>query len=50
MINSYERIIKHKPGLLNIAAELDYVSNDCKVTGHSSPDKPLMPDRNDQRS
>lgn len=35
MINSNERIIKHKVGLLNLAEELNNVSQACKVMGLS---------------
>ena len=35
MINSNERIIKHKLGLLNLAEELGNVSRACKVMGLS---------------
>ena len=35
MINSNERIIKHKVGLLNLADELGNVSRACKVMGLS---------------
>jgi len=35
------RIIKNKLGLLNLAAELDNVSNACKVMGLSRPRAPL---------
>ena len=35
MINSNERIIKHKVGLLNLAEELGNVSRACKVMGLS---------------
>jgi hypothetical protein len=31
MLNSYERLIKHKLGLLNLAEELGNVSQACKV-------------------
>ena len=33
MINSNERIIKHKIGLLNLAEELGNVSQACKMMG-----------------
>ncbi len=33
MLNSNERIIKHKLGLLNLAEELGNVSKACKVMG-----------------
>ncbi|MEW8072132.1 MAG: helix-turn-helix domain-containing protein, partial [Candidatus Thiodiazotropha sp.] len=35
MINSNERIIKHKIGLLNLAEELGNVSKACKMMGLS---------------
>jgi ACT domain-containing protein len=35
MINSNERIIKHKIGLLNLAEELGNVSQACKMMGLS---------------
>ena len=35
MLNSNERIIKHKLGLLNLAEELGNVSQACKVMGLS---------------
>ena len=35
MLNSNERIIKHKVGLLNLAEELGNVSQACKVMGMS---------------
>jgi molybdenum-dependent DNA-binding transcriptional regulator ModE len=35
MINSNERIIKHKIGLLNLAEELGNVSQACKMMGWS---------------
>jgi len=35
MLNSNERIIKHKVGLLNLAEELGNVSQACKVMGLS---------------
>ncbi len=35
MINSNERIVKHKIGLLNLAEELGNVSRACKVMGLS---------------
>ncbi len=35
MLQSNERIIKHKVGLLNLAEELDNVSKACKVMGFS---------------
>ena len=35
MLNSNERIIKHKLGLLNLAEELGNVSRACKVMGLS---------------
>jgi molybdenum-dependent DNA-binding transcriptional regulator ModE len=35
MINSNERIIKHKIGLLNLAEELGNVSPACKMMGLS---------------
>ena len=35
MLNSNERIIKHKVGLLNLAEELGNVSKACKVMGLS---------------
>lgn len=35
MINSSERIIKHKVGLLNLAEELGNVSQACRVMGLS---------------
>ena len=35
MINSNDRIVKHKLGLLNLATELGNVSRACKVMGFS---------------
>jgi len=35
MLHSNERIIKHKPGLLNLAEELGNVSKACQVMGLS---------------
>ena len=35
MINSNERIIKHKVGLLNLAEELGNVSKACRIMGLS---------------
>ena len=35
MLNSNERIIKHKVGLLNLAEELGNVSKACKMMGLS---------------
>jgi len=35
MINSNERIVKHKIGLLNLAEELGNVSQACKIMGLS---------------
>lgn len=35
MLNTNEKIIKHKPGLLNLAEELSNVSRACKVMGFS---------------
>ncbi|WP_027330237.1 helix-turn-helix domain-containing protein, partial [Marinimicrobium agarilyticum] len=35
MLNSNERIIKHKVGLLNLAEELGNVSKACKMMGVS---------------
>jgi len=35
MLNSNERIIKHKVGLLNLAEELGNVSQACKIMGLS---------------
>ena len=35
MINSNERVIKHKIGLLNLAEELGNVSQACKMMGLS---------------
>jgi hypothetical protein len=37
MLQSNERIIKHKVGLLNLAEELDNVSKACKVMGWTGP-------------
>ena len=33
MINSKDRIVKHKLGLLNLADELSNVSQACKIMG-----------------
>ena len=35
MINSNQKIIKHKVGLLNLAEELGNVSKACKIMGLS---------------
>ena len=35
MINSTEKVISHKVGLLNLAEELQNVSQSCKVMGFS---------------
>ena len=35
MLNTSEKVIKHKVGLLNLAEELGNVSRDCKVMGLS---------------
>ena len=35
MLNTTEKIIKHKPGLLNLAEELGNVSKACQVMGLS---------------
>ena len=35
MLNSNDRIVKHKLGLLNLAEELGNVSKACKVMGVS---------------
>jgi hypothetical protein len=35
MLNSNERIIKHKAGLLNLADELENVAKACKMVGVS---------------
>ena len=35
MLNSTEKIIKHKTGLLNLAEELGNVSKACQVMGYS---------------
>ena len=35
MINSTEKVISHKVGLLNLAEELQNVSQACKVMGFS---------------
>ena len=35
MINSTEKVISHKVGLLNLAEELQNVSQACKIMGFS---------------
>ena len=35
MLNTTDKIIKHKTGLLNLAEELGNVSNACQVMGYS---------------
>ena len=35
MLNSTDKIIKHKTGLLNLAEELGNVSKACQVMGYS---------------
>ena len=35
MINSTEKVISHKVGLLNLAEELQNISQACKVMGYS---------------
>ena len=35
MINSTEKVISHKVGLLNLAEELHNVSQACKMMGYS---------------
>ncbi len=43
MINSNDRIIKHKIGLLNLAEELGNVSQACKMMGLSVSRQLLCP-------
>ncbi len=36
MLQSNERIVKHKLGLLNLAKELSNISKTCKIMGFSN--------------